>query len=89
LSAPPDDDVLGWFNSTDALLLSAFDELQGRRGVTGDVLEIGIYRVTSSSTSTAATCTRLCAPDIAIARACSARVGSWCSTTGPARTCRA
>ncbi|UVS78686.1 class I SAM-dependent methyltransferase [Actinokineospora sp. UTMC 2448] len=38
------DDVPGWFFPADALLFRAVDELQGERGITGDLLEIGVYQ---------------------------------------------
>lgn len=44
LSAPAEDDIPGWFNPTDALLMQAVDELQGQRGTSGDILEVGVYQ---------------------------------------------
>lgn len=42
-ATPADDDVEGWLYPTDAELFSAVNDIQVRRGVTGDILEIGAY----------------------------------------------
>jgi len=38
------DQVPGWFFPPDTLLFVAIDDLQSQRGITGDILEIGVYR---------------------------------------------
>lgn len=38
------EDVPGWFFPADALLFRAVDEIQGARGIAGDLLEIGVYQ---------------------------------------------